>query len=168
MIFLRITGMVEKLCHKYGNHLVTYDDVAYHTFPPIEALAKETVESELRTLGFGYRAKFIQRSAAKLVENGGRDWLLNLRSVTYPEAKTALMTLPGVGAKVFIPESLNWSSVVSFNCRPVVTKGGRLYMPNVAESQCCHSSGHARIPDCQGQLRAAPESNEECDRQGLQ
>lgn len=94
--------MVEKLCHTYGNYLLTYNDQAYHSFPPIEALADEKVESKLRTMGFGYRAKFIQQSAAKILQNGGRDWLLNLRTVTYPEAKKALMTLPGIGAKVFV------------------------------------------------------------------
>ncbi|XP_045036449.1 N-glycosylase/DNA lyase isoform X2 [Daphnia magna] len=96
----RITGMVEKLCETYGNHLLTYEDVAYYTFPSIESLAEEKVESKLRTLGFGYRAKFIQQSAAKIMKNGGRDWLLNLRTVSYLEAKSSLMTLPGIGAKV--------------------------------------------------------------------
>lgn len=93
--------MVEKLCQNYGNHLLTHEDVAYYTFPPIEALADEKVEAKLRGLGFGYRAKFIQQSAAKILQNGGRDWLTSLRKVSYPEAKTALMTLPGIGAKVF-------------------------------------------------------------------
>ncbi len=96
----RITGMVEKLCENYGNQLLTHQDVAYYSFPALESLAADKVESRLRTLGFGYRAKFIQQSAAKMVENGGRDWLMNLRKVSYPEAKTALMTLPGIGAKV--------------------------------------------------------------------
>ena len=97
----RITGMVEKLCQNYGSQLLTHEDVTYYAFPPIEALSDEKVESKLRTLGFGYRAKFIQQSAAKILKNGGRDWLMSLRKVTYPEAKTALMTLPGIGAKVF-------------------------------------------------------------------
>ncbi|XP_057378124.1 N-glycosylase/DNA lyase-like isoform X2 [Daphnia carinata] len=96
----RITGMVEKLCETYGNHLLTYEDASYYTFPSIESLAEEKVESKLRTLGFGYRAKFIQQSAAKIIKNGGRDWLLNLRKVSYLEAKSCLMTLPGIGAKV--------------------------------------------------------------------
>jgi N-glycosylase/DNA lyase len=93
--------MVEKLCENYGNQLLTHEDVAYYSFPALESLAADKVESRLRTLGFGYRAKFIQQSAAKIVENGGRDWLMNLRKVSYPEAKTALMTLPGIGAKVY-------------------------------------------------------------------
>ena len=93
--------MVEKLCENYGNHLLTYENVAYYSFPSIESLANDKVESKLRTLGFGYRAKFIQQSAAQIVKNGGRDWLMDLRNVPYPEAKTALMTLPGIGAKVY-------------------------------------------------------------------
>lgn len=96
----RISGMVERMCETYGSHLVTHEDIAYYNFPSIESLADAQVEAKLRVLGFGYRAKFIQQSAAKILINGGRDWLMNLRRVTYPEAKAALMTLPGIGAKV--------------------------------------------------------------------
>lgn len=110
--------MVEKLCETYGNHLLTYEDVAYYTFPSIESLAEEKVESKLRTLGFGYRAKFIQQSAAKIMKNGGRDWLLNLRTVSYLEAKSSLMTLPGIGAKVqvFIPQVFLFFVFLSSHC----------------------------------------------------
>ena len=96
----RISGMVEKLCQHFGTLLLTFQDVAYYNFPSIEALSGADVESKLRNLGFGYRAKFIQQSAVKILENGGRDWLFALRDVPYSEAKSALMTLPGIGAKV--------------------------------------------------------------------
>ena len=92
--------MIEKLCATYGDKLLEHNGQVHHSFPAIEMLAKPEVDSKLRDLGFGYRAKFIQRSASKIVENGGRNWLLNLRTVPYQEAKTALMTLPGIGAKV--------------------------------------------------------------------
>lgn len=92
--------MVEKLCQHFGSLLLTYENTDYYSFPTIEALAKAEVEPKLRQLGFGYRARFIQQSAVKILENGGRDWLLGLRKIPYAEAKTALMTLPGIGAKV--------------------------------------------------------------------
>lgn len=92
--------MVEKLCQHFGTFLLTFEDVAYYNFPSIQALSGPEVESKLRTLGFGYRAKFIQQSAMKILENGGRDWLLGLRELPYSEAKCALMALPGIGAKV--------------------------------------------------------------------
>ena len=92
--------MVEKMCQAFGRHLSVHEDVEYYDFPTIEALAEEEVEQKLRTLGFGYRAKFIRQSAVKIMENGGRNWLFGLRSVSYDEAKRQLMTLPGIGAKV--------------------------------------------------------------------
>jgi N-glycosylase/DNA lyase len=92
--------MIEKLCATYGEKLLELNGQVHYNFPTIEVLAKPEVDRKLRDLGFGYRAKFIQQSASKIVENGGRNWLLNLRTVPYQEAKTALMTLPGIGAKV--------------------------------------------------------------------
>lgn len=92
--------MVEKLCQKFGILLLKHEDVEYYSFPTIESLAEPQIESQLRAMGFGYRAKFIQQSAVKILENGGRDWLLNLRTLPYAEAKSSLMALPGIGAKV--------------------------------------------------------------------
>ncbi len=46
--------------------------VVYHPFPPPEALAKEGVEERLRELGFGYRAKYLARTAQMLCEKHGR------------------------------------------------------------------------------------------------
>ena len=92
--------MVDKLCTNYGTHLVDYEETQHYNFPTVEALAAPEVEAALRILGFGYRAKFIQQSAAKILDNGGREWLVNLRTLSYNDAKTALMTLPGIGAKV--------------------------------------------------------------------
>ena len=88
------------MCDTYGTHLLRHDGVSYYNFPTIEALADPDVESKLRVMGFGYRAKFIQQSAAKILQNGGREWLMNLRTLPYNEAKSALITLPGIGAKV--------------------------------------------------------------------
>lgn len=98
--YFRISGMIEKMCDTYGTHLLRHDGVSYYNFPTIEALADPDVESKLRVMGFGYRAKFIQQSAARILQNGGREWLMNLRTLPYNEAKSALITLPGIGAKV--------------------------------------------------------------------
>lgn len=100
--------MIEKLCQKFGTLLLKHEDIDYYNFPSIESLADPQVESQLRTMGFGYRAKFIQQSAVKILANGGRDWLFGLRSVPYAEAKSALMTLPGIGAKVSVSINCNF------------------------------------------------------------
>jgi len=92
--------MVEKLCTMYGPEISTINKTTYHAFPSTKSLSDPSVEQALRTAGFGYRAKFIQQSAAKIEEMGGEAWLQNLQSMPYEEAKLTLMTLPGIGAKV--------------------------------------------------------------------
>lgn len=39
----RITGMVERLCQAFGPRLIQLDDVTYHGFPSLQALAGESV-----------------------------------------------------------------------------------------------------------------------------
>ncbi|XP_034367155.1 N-glycosylase/DNA lyase isoform X5 [Arvicanthis niloticus] len=97
----RITGMVERLCQAFGPRLIQLDDVTYHGFPDLHALAGPEVETHLRKLGLGYRARYVCASAkAILEEQGGPAWLQQLRVAPYEEAHKALCTLPGVGTKV--------------------------------------------------------------------
>jgi len=73
---------------------------SFYSFPTCEALA-ETTEEKLRSLGFGYRAKFIHSSAKKIMELGGSTWLNNLRSNPDMEfVQSELEQLPGIGKKV--------------------------------------------------------------------
>uniref|UniRef100_UPI00398EBC93 N-glycosylase/DNA lyase n=1 Tax=Pristiophorus japonicus TaxID=55135 RepID=UPI00398EBC93 len=96
----RITGMIERLCQTYGERLCKLDSYTYYSFPALQTLAGDDVEKQLRVLGFGYRAKFVSQSAKMILETHGSDWLNSLREAPYEEAKRALCTLPGVGAKV--------------------------------------------------------------------
>ncbi|GJJ73204.1 N-glycosylase/DNA lyase [Entomortierella parvispora] len=114
----RISQMATKLCQEYGTPInvptsalsaLDNDQPAttaagirtFYGFPTLEALAQEGVEEKLRGLGFGYRAKYIARTAQMIysMENG-LDWLFNLRQLPYQEAHDALLTLQGVGPKV--------------------------------------------------------------------
>lgn len=110
----RIHGMVETLCREFGTRLhatapalegegaeAAVPGLEFYAFPTLEQLSEAT-EVHLRASGFGYRAKFITGSVAKLLERpeGGAAWLLGLRDVPYPEAVEALCTLPGIGPKV--------------------------------------------------------------------
>lgn len=63
-------------------------------------IAETSVEARLRDLGFGYRAKFLQQSANQILNMHGPHWLEGLRNVPYLEARDALRSLSGVGAKV--------------------------------------------------------------------
>ncbi|XP_022045434.1 N-glycosylase/DNA lyase [Acanthochromis polyacanthus] len=96
----RIQGMVERLCQALGMPLCQLDQTSYHDFPTLSALAESSVEARLRDLGFGYRARFLQQSAKQILDTHGPQWLDSLREVPYLEARDALRTLPGVGAKV--------------------------------------------------------------------
>ncbi|KAJ5715939.1 8-oxoguanine DNA glycosylase N-terminal [Penicillium malachiteum] len=117
----RISQMVEKLCLHYGPFVATVDGRAYHDFPTPEALAGEDVESNLRGLGFGYRAKYIYRTAIMVSEERDKGWLNSLCNpetpafgmeatpgdemrpegrLGYREAHEKLLELQGVGPKV--------------------------------------------------------------------
>ncbi|XP_045771154.1 N-glycosylase/DNA lyase [Maniola jurtina] len=96
----RISSMVEKLCKHYGEEICELDGMMYYSFPDVEKLANPQIESELRQLGFGYRAKFIQRSAAQIVEWEGEKWFTSLQDMKYKEARLELMKLCGIGPKV--------------------------------------------------------------------
>jgi N-glycosylase/DNA lyase len=105
----RITSMVHSLCIHFSPPLCTSSDLsnppldsAWHPFPPPSALANPKVEAKLRELGFGYRAKYIQKTAAMLCEKHEfpTKALLDLRKLTTSEAKEQLLEFHGVGPKV--------------------------------------------------------------------
>ncbi|KAK2749250.1 8-oxoguanine glycosylase ogg1 [Myotisia sp. PD_48] len=117
----RISQMVEKLCVNYGPLIAKIGDREYYDFPSPSALVGSGVESRLRELGFGYRAKYISQTAMK-VANMEPGWLNSLRNpekpafgeklagsrtilspeetVSYREAHEQLLALQGVGPKV--------------------------------------------------------------------
>ncbi|KAJ9657077.1 8-oxoguanine glycosylase ogg1 [Neophaeococcomyces mojaviensis] len=118
---IRISQMVDKLCMHYGRYIATFEGRRYHDFPPPNALTGDTVESHLRELGFGYRAKYIAQTARMIANDKGHAWLDSLRnpeSPTYGQAPRAagemkpegrdgyreahekLLELQGVGPKV--------------------------------------------------------------------
>lgn len=54
----RISRLLQALSRRYGKIIQTAAG-AYYAFPTVEALAKPGLETELRDIGFGYRAKYI-------------------------------------------------------------------------------------------------------------
>ncbi|RHZ65968.1 8-oxoguanine glycosylase OGG1 [Aspergillus thermomutatus] len=80
----RISQMVEKLCVNYGPLVATVGDRTYHDFPAPEALTADDVESRLRSLGFGYRAKYIHQTALIVVKEREQGWLDSLRNPESP------------------------------------------------------------------------------------
>jgi N-glycosylase/DNA lyase len=108
--------MVENLCTHFSPPLKLIRDndsleleephiKSFHPFPPPSALARPSVSSTLRTLGFGYRAEFIQKTSAMLLDTHVTDvgvfaFLRKLRSAPTQDAREELVRLMGVGRKV--------------------------------------------------------------------
>ncbi|KAF1842707.1 DNA glycosylase [Cucurbitaria berberidis CBS 394.84] len=95
----RISGMVHNLCLHYGSLIGHIDDVPYHDFPTPEALIGPQVEAHLMKLGFGYRAKYIAKTARIVSEEKGLQWLEDLSNPESPQfgvkTKPAGELLPG-------------------------------------------------------------------------
>lgn len=81
---IRISQMVEKLCTHYGRFIGHLDGQSYHDFPPPSALTGKNVESHLRELGFGYRAKYIHQTAVMVANEREQGWLDSLRNPESP------------------------------------------------------------------------------------
>lgn len=84
------------VCKLFGDELGD----GYYTFPDISKLSADKVEATLRTNGFGYRAKYIQKASQQIVQNGGLKWFEELQDMSYEEAHKNLLTLHGIGPKV--------------------------------------------------------------------
>eukprot|EP01134_Creolimax_fragrantissima_P007382 CFRG7382T1 len=103
----RITQMVHTMKRVYGMEITHNlgEETRMYAFPTITVLSSPNVDGELRELGFGYRAKFVQGTAAKLINEHhtherALEWLLSLRDKDYDEVSLAVQKLPGVGPKV--------------------------------------------------------------------
>ncbi|EXJ72860.1 N-glycosylase/DNA lyase [Cladophialophora psammophila CBS 110553] len=81
---IRISQMVDKLCTHYGTYIGTLDGRPYHDFPEPSALTGKNVESNLRELGFGYRAKYIYQTAKIIADDREVGWLDTLRNPESP------------------------------------------------------------------------------------
>jgi N-glycosylase/DNA lyase len=117
----RISGMVQNLCIHYGPLIGHIEDVPYHDFPTPAALSGPDVEAHLVKLGFGYRAKYIAKTARMVADEKGLKWLEELSNPECPQfgvrekpagelleggregyrkAHEELLALHGVGPKV--------------------------------------------------------------------
>jgi N-glycosylase/DNA lyase len=93
----RITQMVRSLS-AFGEPLAEIEGRTFNRFPTLRRIAALD-ESVLREQGFGYRAKTIVAAAQTLVERPD-GWLEGLKSRSFDEARSELMTLPGIGPKL--------------------------------------------------------------------
>ena len=118
---IRISQMVDNLCTHYGRYIATWEGRAYHDFPAPKELTGKGVEAHLRELGFGYRAKYIAKTANIVANEREKGWLDSIRNPESPaygqqaspsgemkpegrdgyrSAHEKLLELQGVGPKV--------------------------------------------------------------------
>ncbi|CCU76220.1 8-oxoguanine DNA glycosylase [Blumeria hordei DH14] len=115
---IRISKMIRSLCSHYGPFIGQIGDREFHDFPTPETLAKTDVESKLKALGFGYRAKYIVKTAIVVSKEMPPGWLESLGNQDpffegdndkpfpptgrekYRYAHDQLLQLVGVGPKV--------------------------------------------------------------------
>ncbi|XP_018562048.1 N-glycosylase/DNA lyase [Anoplophora glabripennis] len=133
----RISSMVEKLATFYGEEICEIDGEKYYAFPKVNLLAQQSVEEKLRTNGFGYRAKYISKTAQHIMDSGGEKWIDKLQTMSYEEAKKELMLLTGIGAKV--ADCICLMSLNHLHAIPVDTHiyqiAKRLYMPKLPDKK---------------------------------
>jgi N-glycosylase/DNA lyase len=92
----RIHQVMERMADSYGDPIVMNGEVR-HAFPaPVQLV--EAGEPELRRLGLGFRAPYVDRAARRVVEK-----LLvldDLIDLHYDEARAKLMECAGIGPKI--------------------------------------------------------------------
>ena len=106
---VQIRQIVALLCERFGEpigscsgELAARPDSAtgrtlQFAFPPPEKIAAAT-EAELRACKMGFRASSLLAAAREIA--GGKFNLEKVRALEYPEARTELMKLRGVGGKI--------------------------------------------------------------------
>jgi N-glycosylase/DNA lyase len=92
----RIHQNMEVMADHFGEPL-TLDGQVRHTFPTPAQLV-EAGEMELRRLGLGFRAPYVDKATQRVVE--GRLDLDQLIHLPYQEAKEQLMECAGIGPKI--------------------------------------------------------------------
>ncbi len=92
----RITGIVNRLSERYGKR-VSFRGKSYYLFPSYQELKDVSVE-ELRSLGLGFRDKYVRSALDKIKENSL--YLEYIDSLSTKDALKELMSIKGVGMKV--------------------------------------------------------------------
>lgn len=92
----RIRNCIESLCRTFGRDISPGSD--FYSFPSPEALAGASMKALRDKCNVGYRDAYLRESAKRLSRNP--KLLSEIARLSYPQAKKAIMDLPGVGPKV--------------------------------------------------------------------
>lgn len=148
----RISKMMKNLSLNFGRKLAEVDEIGdIYSFPTLNSLSQKGIEQQLRTLGFGYRAKYIANSADQIAKNHSHpeEWLRSLRQLSYREARDELLKLPGIGAKVadcICLMALDKSEAVPVDTH-VWQLTSKLYLPELKKTKTLTSRTYDHISD---------------------
>ena len=92
----RIANNIEAICENFGNPILSHAN-SRKAFPSAQVLAGVTTE-ELRKLGLGYRADYIQSAALTVLKM--RKHLLSYRKESYEDCLSFLTQIEGIGDKI--------------------------------------------------------------------
>ena len=93
----RITSLLDSLRSHFGVLITHKHGKNWYSFPTLAALKQATL-TELRSIGLGYRAEYVQKICLEIEEKGGEMWLKNLRGAS--NISLNLQKLTGIGPKV--------------------------------------------------------------------
>lgn len=144
----RISSLVNKLCSNYGELICEYDGQKFYAFPELDKLACDGVEANLRELGFGYRAKYIEKASTEIIEKGGLKWFQNLTEMSYENTHKELTSLTGIGPKVadcICLMSLNHLSAIPVDTH--VIQIAKHYLPEVEKMKSMTPTLYKKIGD---------------------
>ena len=92
----RITKIINNLSEHYGKKVI-FKNKEYYLFPTYNELKDITLD-ELKTLGLGFRDKYVYDALNKLKENN--NFLDDLEKLSTEESIKELMSIKGIGLKV--------------------------------------------------------------------
>lgn len=92
----RITKIINNLSEHYGKKVI-FKNKEYYLFPTYNELKDITLD-ELKTLGLGFRDKYVYDALNKLKEN--KNFLDDLEKLSTEESLKELMSINGIGLKV--------------------------------------------------------------------
>ena len=148
---------MEKLCIHYGSLIGHVDGQPFYDMPLPDALTDPKVETHLRQLGFGYRAKYLHQTALMVAKEHEGSWLDSLRNPESPilgrkasnagemlprgregyrRAHEELLALQGVGPKVadcVCLMGLGWGEAVPVDTHGMSHKYSIVYDLNANE-----------------------------------
>lgn len=109
----RIKATIERLCRSFGSRREAKGET-FFVFPTPERLSRLD-EQDIRSCGCGFRARYVL-GAARTVEEGRVD-LASLELMSTAEARSVLLSFPGVGPKV--ADCILLFSMARFDAFPV-------------------------------------------------